>query len=230
MMQIVISRPVCCCLLLLVAPILAQPPHDAGTGTSDIDMSPAASSTVETKNPPPKLPDEAATPPSDCECVPSCTGNVTRSECPNGRVMARPDCPCCVVCARQIGEPCDSSLNPCDNDYGLECSKGTCRASHDGVDRDDSRGGPISWSAVDSSLPLPSLPLEANTWGETERERKRPERGKTLLLCMTGPLYGLGGLYEKGDSRLLREEKVSRLDHCFGSHSFPLGSICFPQP
>jgi hypothetical protein len=61
---------------------------------------------------------------SPCLCgvdrVP-CVKNLTSSDCPNGRVIARRDCKCCFVCAKQLTEKCDSIDSPCDEEYGLEC-------------------------------------------------------------------------------------------------------------
>jgi len=36
-----------------------------------------------------------------CESVP-CEKNMTAADCSTGRVTARPDCPCCFVCAKQL--------------------------------------------------------------------------------------------------------------------------------
>lgn len=50
-----------------------------------------------------------------------CEKNVTSTDCPNGRVIARSDCSCCFVCAKQLTENCNDKDRPCDSDYGLMC-------------------------------------------------------------------------------------------------------------
>lgn len=61
---------------------------------------------------------------SSCVCgvdrVP-CAKSLTSSDCPNGRVISRRDCPCCFVCAKQLTEECNMEEMLCDSDYGLEC-------------------------------------------------------------------------------------------------------------
>lgn len=50
-----------------------------------------------------------------------CAKSVTSSDCPNGRVISRRDCPCCFLCAKQLTDECNSEELLCDSDYGLEC-------------------------------------------------------------------------------------------------------------
>lgn len=61
---------------------------------------------------------------SSCVCgvdrVP-CGKNLTSSDCSNGRLIARRDCTCCFVCAKQLTEECNNVDALCDLDYGLEC-------------------------------------------------------------------------------------------------------------
>jgi len=64
-----------------------------------------------------------------------CAKNLTSTDCPNGRVIARRDCKCCFVCAKQLTEECNTIDAPCDEDYGLECGtdkrcKGTNHWNH----------------------------------------------------------------------------------------------------
>lgn len=61
---------------------------------------------------------------SNCECLPECLNE--KQNCTNSRLVERDDCPCCKVCARQIGESCNVQ-NPCDRQANLICSSGaTC--------------------------------------------------------------------------------------------------------
>ncbi|XP_045125516.1 uncharacterized protein LOC123512922 isoform X3 [Portunus trituberculatus] len=70
---------------------------------------------------------EAQDPAAECECSPACEGAVEGS-C-RGGVVARKDCPCCNVCARQEGEICALPSMPCDTKFGLFCSPdGVCKA------------------------------------------------------------------------------------------------------
>ncbi|KAK4299100.1 hypothetical protein Pmani_028605 [Petrolisthes manimaculis] len=64
---------------------------------------------------------------NNCECNPACEGEVSPGDC-RGRVVPRPDCPCCRVCARQEWVPCSNSTQPCDSEFGLVCSpEGVCK-------------------------------------------------------------------------------------------------------
>ncbi|OXA60400.1 putative epidermal cell surface receptor [Folsomia candida] len=58
-----------------------------------------------------------------------CAKSLTSSDCPNGRVISRRDCPCCFVCAKQLTDECNNEELLCDADYGLECgSDKHCKA------------------------------------------------------------------------------------------------------
>jgi len=68
-----------------------------------------------------------------CSCdssVPACESPFnnpsTGQAGPNCPKAARPDCPCCFVCAGQLGESCSSS-EPCDPALGLVCNDGKCQ-------------------------------------------------------------------------------------------------------
>ena len=41
--------------------------------------------------------------------------------------IARNDCPCCMVCAGQLGQPCSGSNAPCDVTNHLVCDQDTRR-------------------------------------------------------------------------------------------------------
>ncbi|KAK3853918.1 hypothetical protein Pcinc_039560, partial [Petrolisthes cinctipes] len=70
-------------------------------------------------------PDNSAV--DNCDCTPGCEGEVSPGDC-RGRVVSRPDCPCCRVCARQEGDQCANSTQPCDSEFGLVCSpEGVCK-------------------------------------------------------------------------------------------------------
>ena len=57
-----------------------------------------------------------------CVCDPLCQIYPDESN-PNScrHQVARPDCPCCTVCAAELGESCDTTTHPCDVTQGLEC-------------------------------------------------------------------------------------------------------------
>lgn len=60
-------------------------------------------------------------------CVPPCSDQCSAVD--DRRIVIRPDCPCCAVCARRAGESCDESTRPCDVYFGLRCDNVTsiCR-------------------------------------------------------------------------------------------------------
>ena len=71
-----------------------------------------------------------------CSCdssVPACESPFTSGSSPstdqagpNCPKVARSDCPCCFVCAVQLGQSCSSS-EPCDPALGLVCNDGKCQ-------------------------------------------------------------------------------------------------------
>ena len=67
----------------------------------------------------------SAVPP--CESPFATAGNVSEaSDSPNCPKTARADCPCCLVCAGQLGDPCGQS-EPCDSSSSLVCLDGRCQ-------------------------------------------------------------------------------------------------------
>ena len=65
-----------------------------------------------------------------CDCassVPICKPLPTQnSGSENSCVkVPRSDCPCCLVCAGQLGNPCDPESQPCDTYKGLICDSTT---------------------------------------------------------------------------------------------------------
>ena len=74
---------------------------------------------------------ELFTPPATCVCDPLCEAvaaeaNLASSEGGACRLVERPDCPCCRVCAADAaGAACDPAELPCDANKGLECDAAT---------------------------------------------------------------------------------------------------------
>ena len=77
---------------------------------------------------------ELFTPPATCVCDPLCEAvaaadDARQSASPGGgecRLVERPDCPCCRVCAADAaGAACDPAELPCDANKGLECDAAT---------------------------------------------------------------------------------------------------------
>jgi hypothetical protein len=63
-----------------------------------------------------------------CSCnssVPPCESPVTSIGNSSCTKVGRPDCPCCQVCAAQLGEPCNQS-QPCDSSHSLVCKENSC--------------------------------------------------------------------------------------------------------
>ena len=70
----------------------------------------------------------------DCVCdvsVPSCQPLPPPSNNTDGDdacvKIPRNDCPCCLVCAGQLGQPCSGSNAPCDVTNHLVCDQDTAR-------------------------------------------------------------------------------------------------------
>ncbi len=55
----------------------------------------------------------------DCLCGENTT--LDSGLCLGRRIIAKPNCNCQLICAKQSGESC-SSQTPCDTDFGFECN------------------------------------------------------------------------------------------------------------